>query len=113
LSAGLSGLTYVSITPGSFYEAGTLVALGTAFALWRMQGGWHDATKQVEGELYDEGRNVIRRITARMQQLVEEKVQPRVNQAEQERWQLAIDSVKKEQTELQQLLEHDRVRGSK
>lgn len=71
LSAGLSALTYLSLTPGSMYEAGTVVALGTAYALWRMQGDWHRATKALEEDLLDEGRTVIQRIVGRMHQLVE------------------------------------------
>ncbi|KAI1615298.1 hypothetical protein EDD36DRAFT_185420 [Exophiala viscosa] len=72
LSAGLSGLTYVSLGPGSLYEAGTIVALGTAFALWRMQGDWLKATKFMEDSLHDEGKTVIQRIVTRMRQLVED-----------------------------------------
>ncbi|KIV86552.1 hypothetical protein PV11_02155 [Exophiala sideris] len=71
-SAGLSGLTYVSLGPGSLYEAGTIVALGTAFALWRMQGDWLRATKFMEEGLHDEGKTVIQRIVTRMRQLVED-----------------------------------------
>jgi len=71
LSAGLSALTYVSLGFGSMYEAGTIVALGTAYALWRMQGDWHRATKALEDDLLDEGRNVIQKIVGRMLQLVE------------------------------------------
>lgn len=70
LSAGLSGLTYVSVA-GSVYEAGTIVALGTAFALWRMQGDWLKATRSLEQGLHEEGKSVIRRIVGRMRDLVE------------------------------------------
>ena len=69
LSGGLSGLTYMSLTP-SIYESGTIVALGTAFALYRMQGSWQRATKQLEEELFDEGRNAVRNVVGRMRQLV-------------------------------------------
>jgi hypothetical protein len=103
LSAGLSGLTYLSITPGSLYEAGTIVAVGTAFALWRMQGGWQRATKQMEDELFDEGRTTIRRIVGRMRQLVEDKARPRLDQAEDERWRKAWGSVERAKTELEKL----------
>ncbi|EHY54930.1 hypothetical protein HRR83_005811 [Exophiala dermatitidis] len=71
LTAGLSALTYISLTPGSLYEAGTIVALGTAFALRRMQTDWLKATKALEGGLYEEGRDLIRRIVVRMRELVE------------------------------------------
>ncbi|KPI35751.1 uncharacterized protein AB675_1267 [Cyphellophora attinorum] len=113
LSAGLSGLTYVSLTNGGIYEAGTIAALGTTFALWRLQGGWQDATKQVEGELYDEGRNVIRRMTARMQQLVDEKAHPKIDEAGQRHWRLASQSVDKAQVELKRLLESSEPSKSK
>lgn len=113
LSAGLSGLCYVSLASGGMYEAGTIVALGTAFALWKMQGGWQYATRQVEGELYDEGRNVIRRITARMQQLVDEKSQPQLDQEEEQKRLTAASSVEKAQTELQKLLASQTAKSSK
>ncbi|OAL33103.1 hypothetical protein AYO20_07585 [Fonsecaea nubica] len=71
LTGGLSALTYLSITPGSMYEAGTIAALGTAYALWRMQGDWFKATKALEHNLYDEGRTVIQRIVGRMEELVD------------------------------------------
>ncbi|EXJ91656.1 hypothetical protein A1O3_00206 [Capronia epimyces CBS 606.96] len=70
LTAGLSVLTYLSLTPGSLYEAGTIVALGTAYALRRMQSDWLKATKALEGSLYDEGRAEIRKIVGVMTELV-------------------------------------------
>ena len=71
LSGGLSVLTYFTITPGSVYEAGTIAALGTAYALWRMQGDWQKATKYLEDGLFDEGKTVIQRIVGRMRELIE------------------------------------------
>lgn len=71
LSAGLSGLTYVSVA-GSMYEAGTIVALGTAFALWRMQSDWLTTTKTLETGLHEEGKTLIRRIVGRMRDLVDQ-----------------------------------------
>lgn len=103
LSAGLSGLTYLSLTPGSLYEAGTIVAAGTAFALWRMQGGWQRATKQLENELYDEGRSTIKHIVGRMRHLVDDKSRPRIDQAEEQRWRSAWDSVERAKAELEKL----------
>ena len=105
LSAGLSGLTYMSLGPGSgIYEAGTIVALATAFALWRMQGGWQHATKAVEAELYDEGRNVIRRVSGRMQQLVVNESRPaRLTEADLKA-RAAARSVEVAQAELQKVL---------
>ena len=69
LSAGLSGLTYVSFTP-SIYESGTIVAFGTAFALYRMQGGWMQATRELENGLFEEGREVVGGVVRKMRGLV-------------------------------------------
>lgn len=83
-SAGLSGLTYVSLF-SSVYEAGTIAAVGTVFALWRMQSGWQKATKQLENGLFDEGRSTIVEVVNRMQTLVKERSKvdedPVVNEA--------------------------------
>ena len=69
LSGGLSGLTYFSLT-SSIYESGTILAAGTVFALYRMQGSWQQATKQLEESLFDDGRTAVRRIVGRMRGLV-------------------------------------------
>ena len=69
LSGGLSGLTYFSLT-SSIYESGTILAAGTVFALYRMQGSWQQATKQLEESLFDDGRTAVRRIVGRMRDLV-------------------------------------------
>ena len=74
LSAGLSALTYVSTIAPTLYEAGSIFAAGTVFALYRMQTGWQQATKTLERGLFEEGREVIRRVVQRMRELVEIKV---------------------------------------
>lgn len=70
LSAGLSGLAYFSVTTGSIYESATIVALGTAYALRRMQGDWQTQCKGLEDGLLDTGRTVLRQTEERMRKLV-------------------------------------------
>ena len=70
LSAGLSSLAFFSITTGSVYESATIVALGTAYALWRMQGDWQTQCKALEDGLLDAGRTVLRQTEERMRELV-------------------------------------------
>ncbi|KAK5949642.1 hypothetical protein OHC33_009239 [Knufia fluminis] len=70
LSAGLSALTYVSTIAPTLYEAGSIFAAGTVFALYRMQTGWQQATKTLERGLFEEGREVVRRVVQRMRELV-------------------------------------------
>ena len=77
LSAGLSGLTYFTLTPGSLYEAGTIFALGTTYALYRMQGGWQYTTREVEAGLFEKGREVITDVTVKMRRLVEQATERR------------------------------------
>jgi hypothetical protein len=70
LSAGLSSLAFFSITTGSIYESATIVALGTAYALRRMQGDWLTQCKALEDGLLDAGRTVLRQTEERMRELV-------------------------------------------
>jgi hypothetical protein len=70
LSAGLSSLAFFSITTGSIYESATIVALGTAYALRRMQGDWQTQCKALEDGLLDAGRTVLRQTEERMRELV-------------------------------------------
>jgi len=103
LSGGLSVLTYLSITPGSIYEAGTIAALGTAFALWRMQGDWQKATKWLETDLYDEGKSVIRRLVSRMRELVENSSRVVEDEVEVQGRREAEDAVLRAKEELDRL----------
>lgn len=73
LSGGLSALTYASAIAPTIYEAGTIFAVGTVFALYRMQTGWQLATKGLERGLFEEGRDVVRRVVQRMRELVQDK----------------------------------------
>jgi hypothetical protein len=70
LSAGLSSLAFFSIAAGSIYESATIVALGTAYALRRMQGDWQTECKALEDGLLDAGRTVLRQTEERMRELV-------------------------------------------
>ncbi|KAJ9617292.1 hypothetical protein H2200_001013 [Cladophialophora chaetospira] len=103
LSGGLSLLTYLSITPGSLYEAGTIAALGTAFALWRMQGDWQRATKWLEESLYEEGKSVIKKIVGRMRALVEDSSRVIEDEVEVQSRRQAEDAVLRAKEELARL----------
>ena len=72
LSGALSGLCYFTITSGSVYESATIVALGTAFAMWRMQGEWQAQCRALENELGNEGRAVLKQTEEKMRRLVEQ-----------------------------------------
>ncbi|KAJ9616223.1 hypothetical protein H2204_013967 [Knufia peltigerae] len=102
LSAGLSGLTYVSVA-GSMYEAGTIVALGTAYALWRMQSDWLNATKTLETALHEEGKTLIRRMVGRMRDLVEQGSKVVEDEVEVHTRREAEDAVLRAKEELERL----------
>ena len=72
LSAGLSSLAFFSITAGSIYESATIVALGTAYALKKMQSDWQTQCKALEDGFLDAGRTVLRQTVERMGELVRE-----------------------------------------
>jgi hypothetical protein len=105
---GLSGLTYFSLTLESFYEAGTIAALGTAYALWRMQGDWGRATRGLETGLLEEGRDVIRRIVGRMRELLQEGARLKVDEEEVQQRREAEDAVQNAKGELKRLVEMKR-----
>lgn len=103
LSAGLSALTYVSLASGSLYEAGTIFALGTSYALWRMQGDWYNATRSLENKLLDEGRIVIQKIVGRMRDLVRNGSKIQVDEVELQTRLQAEAAVKRAREELERL----------
>ncbi|RMZ78241.1 hypothetical protein DV737_g3973, partial [Chaetothyriales sp. CBS 132003] len=105
LTAGLSGLTYLSFI-SSLYEAGTIFALGTTFALYRMQGGWLRATKALEIGLFEEGRTVIQHLVNRMRQLVDQSQETPAYDAEIRRLKDAKDSVDQAREALSNLVQH-------
>ena len=102
-SGGLSVLTYLTLTPGSVYEAGTIAALGTAVALWRMQGDWQKATKWLEESLYEEGRATIRRVVGRMRELVDNSSRVVEDEVEVQSRRQAEDAVLRAKEELNRL----------
>lgn len=105
MSAGLSALTYVSELAPTLYEAGSLFAVGTVFALYRMQSGWQTATKALEHGLFEEGRDVIRRVTQRMRELMEKRAEEVAagDPVEQQMLQEAAGAVEKAQKALEQV----------
>jgi hypothetical protein len=103
LSGGLSVLTYLSITPGSMYEAGTIAALGVTYALWRMQGDWQKATKWLEDTLYEEGRTVIKGLVRRMRELLENSTRVVEDEVEVQSRRQAEDAVMRAKEELNRL----------
>jgi hypothetical protein len=103
LSGGLSLLTYLSITPGSLYEAGTIAALGTAYALWRMQGDWQKVTHWLESDLHDEGKTVVRRLVTRMRELIENRSRIVEDEVEVQSRQDAENAVARARAELDRL----------
>lgn len=71
-SAGLSALSFLSITTGSVYESATIVALGTAYALRRMQRAWEAQCRDLESGLMEEGRTVLKQTEEYLRRRVEE-----------------------------------------
>jgi hypothetical protein len=109
LSGLLSALTYVSFTP-SLYSAGTIFAFGTVFALYRMQGAWQQATRELEEGLFDEGRRVIQRVVGRMRLLVEEKAQT-IDGAEDQGVRKAREAVGRVREELERVVQEGQQKG--
>lgn len=95
LSAGLSSLAYFSITAGSVYESATIVALGTAYALRRMQGDWQTQCKALEDGLLDAGRTVLRQTEERMRELVRHAGKVEDDPTETKKWKEASEAVEK------------------
>lgn len=114
LSAGLSALTYASTIAPTLYEAGSIFAAGTVFALYRMQSGWQQATKALEHGLFEEGREVIRRTVQRMRQLVDIKAAEMVpgDPVEQQMLADAQGAVEKARQAFKELQEQTRPAGS-
>ena len=107
LSAGLSGLSYFSVTAGSIYESATIVAVGTVFALRGMQKGWGRQCQTLEDGLMEAGRDVLRSTENRMRELVDGK-QVEGDQVEIRAREEARAAVSKAQSELAALLaEHE------
>lgn len=61
LSAALSALLYVSVSTVSLFEASSLAALGLTFSLGRMQKLWENARSSWQLEVWEEGRQALKR----------------------------------------------------
>ncbi|KAL8995636.1 MAG: hypothetical protein Q9169_004679 [Polycauliona sp. 2 TL-2023] len=62
LTSSLSALVYISISTTSIYEAGGIAALGTVYALRRLQRRWEEARGRWMGLCREEGRRVLRKV---------------------------------------------------
>jgi hypothetical protein len=99
LSAGLSGLLYFSFS-GGMYEAGSVAAVGTVYALRRMQTDWMRDCRGMEEGLLVEGKSVVKRIEGRMRGLVEEGSVVREDEVEGEMRRKAEEAVSRAEGEL-------------
>lgn len=61
-ATAFSILIYIADTTTGIYESGAVAALGTVWALRRMQGKWEKAREYWEGEVREEGRKSIRAV---------------------------------------------------
>ncbi len=95
VSAALSALSFLSVTNGSIYESATVLALGTAYALRRMQREWESQCKDLEQGLMDEGRSVLRQTEQDMRRLVNDASQVVEDEAEVRARREAIEAVEK------------------
>lgn len=95
VSAALSALSFLSITNGSIYESATVVALGTAYALRRMQREWEAQCQDLEHGLMDEGRSVLKQTEVHMRRLVNDASRVVEDEVEVRSTKEAIDAVEK------------------
>lgn len=70
LSAALSALLYVSVSTVSLFEASSLAALGLTFSLGRMQKLWENARASWQLEVWEEGRQALKRTEAVVRSIV-------------------------------------------
>lgn len=95
VSAALSALSFLSVTNGSIYESATVLALGTAYALRRMQREWEAQCKDLEQGLMDEGRSALKQTEQHMRRLLNDASQVVEDEAEVRSRREAIDAVEK------------------
>lgn len=74
-TSALSGLLYFGASAGLF-EAGTVVALGAAWSLKRMQGAWEDARSRWAGEVREDGRKVLKETEEAVREVVNVRGRP-------------------------------------
>lgn len=85
LTASLAALLYISQWAPGMYEAGTVVALGAAWSLRRLQGKWEAARGFWEGEVREEGRKAVRGAERSMAEALEAEGGERDGAEEEER----------------------------
>lgn len=102
VSAALSALSFLSITTGNIYESATVFALGTAFALRRMQKEWEAQCKNLEHGLMQEGRSVLKQTEETLRRLVDEASHFVEDEVEVRSRREALDAVEKARTALKE-----------
>ena len=103
LSAGLSGLFYLSVTPGSIYESATIVALGTVFALRRMQRDWRKECRELENGFLEKAREILRDVEVGLRTGVDEGAKVREDSVDVKARKEAADAIESARTELKKL----------
>ena len=101
LTSSLSALVYMSLSSPSFYEAGTIAALGLVYSLRRLQGRWGLAKEEWEKSVREKGIRVLRDIEAGMRKRVKEGGKPTVDKKIEEERRAARDCVEKVRKALQ------------
>jgi hypothetical protein len=103
VSATLSALSYLSVTSGSIYESATIVTLGAAYALRRMQKEWESQCRDLEDGLMDEGRSVLKQTEEQMRRLVEDASRVVGDEVELRSRKEAVEAVEKAKIALSKL----------
>ena len=94
-TSSLSALVYMSLSSPSFYEAGTIAALGFVYSLRRLQGRWGRAKDEWEKSIREEGIRVLRYIEEEMRKMVGEGGKPVVDERGEEERRIVRSCVKK------------------
>ncbi|KAL9114104.1 MAG: hypothetical protein Q9227_001876 [Pyrenula ochraceoflavens] len=71
-SGALAALTYFSSPVASVYESGSILALGLAFALRKLQVDWEASRRAWRRSIFYAGSDILKQIESRMTQLVNE-----------------------------------------
>ena len=103
VSAALSALSFLSVTSGSIYESATVLALGTAYALRRMQREWEVQCQDLEDGLMQEGRSVLKKTEEHMRRLVQDASRVVEDDADQQMRNEALEAVEKAERVLSKL----------